>query len=122
MGIALVMSTTACAGHWERSYWRWEALRNAGGEQSKWALCIGERSEAYLNLVNPAPAPAWYKGKLDGDEVKFTWVLADCSDLMAEFASQYTDDREYEQLIGDAYQHFFSVGARIRADEEMKVI
>lgn len=121
-GIAFVLSTSACAGHWERSYSRWEKLQSAGGERSEWARCIDQRSLAYLDAEQPAPPPTWYKGEAGGNEVIFTWVLADCSELMDKSAWRHTDSRKYEQLIGDAYRHFFSVGARIRADEEMKVI
>jgi hypothetical protein len=122
VGMVLVLSTTACAGHWERSFSRWESLQSAGSERSEWARCIDQRSWAYLNRDNPDPSPTWYKGKAGGDEVTFTWVLADCAEFMAGSAWQHTDHREYERLIGDAYQHFFNVGARIQADEDMKVI
>ena len=122
IGAALALSTTACAGHWERSNSRWEALQNGGGEQGKWAQCIDGRSWAYLNRENPAPAPAWYKGKVGGNEVIFTWVLADCSELMAESAWRHTDNRDYERLIGDAYRHFFNVGAQIQYEADLSTI
>jgi hypothetical protein len=121
-GIAFVVSTSGCTGHWERSYSRWETLQSAGGERSEWARCIDQRSWAYLNTEQPAPPPIWYKGRGGGDEVIFTWVLADCSELMDKSAWRHTDSRKYEQLIGDAYQHFVNVRAEIRAHDEMKVI
>ena len=121
LGLVLAMAAglSACAGHWERSYHRWDAMRD--GPHAKWAECVDERSNAYLT---GAASPTWYQGPANRaapDQVMFTWVLADCAPYMRGEGWDNLQPEQYERLIGDAYQHFFGVGARIMAEQDAAI-
>jgi hypothetical protein len=111
-----------CAGHWRLSYDRWQKLQNSTGPRADWANCIDKRAWEYLSRENPTARPSWYKGSSTSDQVVFTWVLADCADKMSGTAWDHLQAKEYERFIGDAYQHFFTVGAEIQANEDAKTI
>jgi hypothetical protein len=117
---AIGLTLSGCATHWTRSYHRWAALE-AGGPYQPWARCIDERSRAYLDPRGSEPAPGWFKplraGAHPRDHQMFTWVLADCVGHMRGEGWDYILSDKYERLIGDAYQHFFTVGAGYEADE-----
>jgi hypothetical protein len=120
-GCALALS--GCAGHWQRSYDRWQAMRYSVGPQADWVQCVDERSNSYLSEENPAPPPSWYQGQVPvKDQVIFTWVMADCAPKMTGDGFDHLQPEQYKRLTSDAYQHFFSVRAEIRATEDMKVI
>ncbi|MCW3848646.1 hypothetical protein OF829_15530 [Sphingomonas sp. LB-2] len=115
---AMAVMVSGCAGHWSRSYDRWEGLWS--GPYRAWALCIDERSNAYLQHEAP---PAWYKGPTrTTSQIIFTWVLADCAGLMHGPGWDNLKPAAYERLIGDAWQHFLTVDARIQGDIEASIV
>lgn len=121
--IICALSLSGCAGHWEQSYDRWQEMRYSVGPQAYWVQCVDERSDLYLSEEKPAAPPSWYHGPVPAkDQVIFTWVLADCASKMTGEGFDHLQPEQYERLISDAYRHFFSVRAEIRAAEDMKVI
>ena len=109
---AMAVVLSGCAGHWSRSYGRWEALWR--GPYAAWARCIDDRSIAYLTTE---PAPGWYKGQANAPQrAMFTWVLADCGGLMHGAGWDELKPAQYERLVGDAFQHFLTVDARIQGE------
>jgi hypothetical protein len=117
------LAVSGCAGHWERSFDRWQAMQNSTGPQVHWVKCVDERSDLYLSEEKLAAPPSWYQGQVPAkDQVIFTWVLADCAPKMTGVGFDHLQPEQYERLISDAYRHFFSVRAEIRATEDMKVI
>lgn len=84
--------------------------------------CVDTRSHAYLDIENPEAAPAWYKGKTPAaDEVIFTWVLADCAPHMEDAGWRNPSSDRWERMIGDAYRHFWSVGASIKGAHDATI-
>lgn len=117
------LSLSGCAGPWKHSHDRWYAMRYSAGPKAQWAKCIDERSRFYLSEENPAAPPSSYQGQIPAkDQIIFTWVLADCAPKMTGEGFDHLQPRKHQQLVSDAYQHFFSVRADIRATEDMKVI
>ena len=120
LGLLPLLAATACASEWSRSYNRWQGHQgNTDDPYFKWAHCIDERSHHYLDVeAVPADAnvPEGTRSQL------FTYVLADCRELMSGSAWQTLSDRQVRRLIDDAWQAFKGVDATIKADRDAETI
>jgi hypothetical protein len=103
-----------CASDAQRSYRRWDGYRTGPGPYTRWALCIGERSNHYLD---PEPAPVD-----DNQSQLFARVLADCREHMAGSAWDDLSNKQRRQLIDDAYREFYRTYTDIMMQREMAVI
>ena len=118
--LAPLILATGCASHFDRSLDRWKGYVGGNGPYSKWAHCIGERSNHYLDYdpvrAGDAPDPGSPRAEL------FTYVLADCRKFMSALDWRTLQDKQVRRLIGDAWQAFNNVGNEIRAQREEGII
>jgi hypothetical protein len=105
--LALPLILSGCVSSAERSDARWYKL--SSGPVAEWTLCINEQSHKWLQL--PADDLEWSQvginpGERAGSAQLFSEVVSQCRSLMKGNAWDTMPDKQFAELLSDAYWHF----------------